>query len=277
MSYSSIHPLVKDLHPDPVFKGPLREGEPIILFDRKERQYLKRLEREKKISIRGGIILSDEIIGLEEGRVVRSSLNEPFLVFRPTLVQLIPNLPRQAQVIYPKDIALILVWADIFSGARVIEAGVGAGALTLALLRAVGTEGRVISYEVREDFAEMARNNIARYHGPAPQWRLKVEDVTAHLEETDVDRIVLDLPEPWQLTEKIWRALRPGGILLSYLPTIIQVKSLVDSLREHGGFTPIETMESLMRFWHIKGMSVRPEHRMVAHTGFITVARRIAR
>jgi tRNA (adenine57-N1/adenine58-N1)-methyltransferase len=214
---------------------------------------------------------------LEEGRVVRSSLNEPFLVFRPTLVQLIPNLPRQAQVIYPKDIALILVWADIFSGARVIEAGVGAGALTLALLRAVGTEGRVISYEMREDFAEMARNNIARYHGPAPQWRLKVEDVTAHLEETDVDRIVLDLPEPWQLTEKIWRALRPGGILLSYLPTIIQVKSLVDSLREHGGFTPIETMESLMRFWHIKGMSVRPEHRMVAHTGFITVARRIAR
>ncbi|MGH7829445.1 MAG: tRNA (adenine-N1)-methyltransferase, partial [Candidatus Binatia bacterium] len=121
------------------------------------------------------------------------------------------------------------------------------------------------------------RHNIASYYGPAPQWRLKEEDVTLQLEESDIDRIVLDLPEPWQLTEKVWQALRPGGILLSYLPTIVQVKTLVDSLRGHGGFNPIETMESLMRFWHIKGMSVRPQHRMVAHTGFLTVARRIMR
>ena len=258
-------------------RGPLREGETVILFDRKEREYLKRLERGKKISIRGGIILSDEIIGLEEGQVIRSSLNEPFLLFRPTLAQLIPNLPRKAQVIYPKDLALILLWADIFPGAKVVEAGVGPGALTLALLRAVGPEGYVISYEIREDFAAMARENIARYYGPAAHWTLKLEDVTLSLDESDVDRILLDLPEPWQLTEKSWQALCPGGILLSYLPTIVQVKSLVDSLRAHGGFARIETMESLMRFWHITGLSVRPEHRMVAHTGFLTLARRIAR
>lgn len=257
-------------------RGTLCEGEAIIFFDRKEREYLKRLERGKKISIRGGKIAIEEIIGLEEGSVIRSSLNEPFLVFRPTLAQLIPNLPRMAQVIYPKDIGPILVWADIFPGATVMEAGVGPGALTIALLRAVGPEGRVISYEIREDFAQMARDNVAHYYGPATHWTLKVEDITLHLEETDIDRIILDLPEPWQLTDRAWGALRPGGIFLCYLPTVIQVKSLVDSLREHGGFACIETMETLMRFWHIKGLSVRPQHRMVAHTGFVTVARRTA-
>ncbi len=197
-------------------------------------------------------------------------------MFRPTLAQLIPNLPRQAQVIYPKDIGPILVWADIFPGAKIIEAGVGPGALTLALLRAVGPEGSVISYEIREDFARMARENIARYYGPAQQWTLKVEDINLNLEENDVDRILLDLPEPWELTAKVWKALRPGGIFLSYVPTILQVKSFVDSLRENGGFACIETLESLVRYWHIKGLSVRPQHRMVAHTGFITLARRLA-
>ncbi|MGH7773748.1 MAG: tRNA (adenine-N1)-methyltransferase, partial [Candidatus Binatia bacterium] len=255
-------------------RGPLCEGEAVIFFDRKEREYLKRLERGKKISIRGGRIVVEEIIGLEEGSVVRSSLNETFLVLRPTLAQLIPNLPRMAQVIYPKDIGPILIWADIFPGAKVVEAGVGPGALTMALLRAVGSEGCLISYELREDFAQMARDNVAHYYGSAAHWTLKVKDVILHLEETDVDRIILDLPEPWQVIDRAWRALRPGGILLSYLPTILQVKSLVDSLREHGGFGCIETMESLMRFWHIKGLSVRPQHRMVAHTGFVTVARR---
>lgn len=257
-------------------RGPLHEGEAVIFLDRKERTYLRRLEASKKITIHGGRIALEEIIGLEEGSVVHSSLNESFLVLRPTPAQLIPNLPRRAQVIYPKDIGLILIWGDIFPGAKVIEAGVGPGALAMALLRAVGPGGRVISYEIREDFARMARDNITHYYGTSEHWTLKVEDITQHLDETDVDRIILDLPEPWQLTEKAWRALCPGGILLSYLPTVLQVKSLVDSLREHGGFTCIETMESLMRFWHIKGVSMRPEHRMIAHTGFITMARRIA-
>ncbi len=257
-------------------RGPFCEGEPVIFFDRKEREYLKKLDTGKKISIRGGKIAIEDIIGKKEGSVIRSSLNEPFLVMRPTLAQLIPNLPRQAQVIYPKDIGLILVWADIFPGAKVVEAGVGCGALTLALLRALGPGGSLISYEIREDFARIARQNITHYYGPAEHWNLKVEDISLGLDEIDVDRILLDLPEPWLLTEKAAKALRPGGIFLSYVPTILQVKSLVDSLRENGGFACIETLESLVRYWHIKGLSVRPQHRMVAHTGFITVARRTA-
>ena len=255
--------------------GPLHEGEAVILRDRKEREYLKRLRMGIKISIRGGNIPVEDIIGLEEGSMVRSSMNENFLVLRPTLAQLIPKLPRQAQVIYPKDTGLILIWADIFPGARVIEAGVGPGALTLALLRAVGPEGQVTSYEIREDFARLAQDNIAAFYGPAPNWTVKIMDISQGIEETNVDRILLDLPNPWDVTEKAWHALRPGGVFMSFLPTVLQIKSLVDSLNLNGGFACIETMENFLRFWHIKGLSARPEHRMVAHTGFITVARRL--
>src|SRR3989441_8060633 len=144
-------------------KGPLQESEPVVLVDRKEREYLARLEVNRPIAIRGGKIAVEELIGRDEGSVVRSSLNEPFLIFRPSFPQLIPNLPRNAQVIYPKDIGPILVWADLFPGARVVEAGVGAGALTMALLRAIGAEGQLISYEIREDFADLAREHVSRY------------------------------------------------------------------------------------------------------------------
>ncbi len=254
----------------------MRDGEAVVLTDRKEREYLRRLAAGKQITARDGKIAADDLIGRDEGTIVRSSTSDAFLVFRPTLAELIPNLPRQAQVIYPKDIGTILIWADIFPGCTVVESGVGAGALTVALLRALGNEGRLISYELREDFERMARENVARYYGTADNWTLKLGDVAQSLEETGVDRVILDLPEPWQVIERAARALRAGGILLSYLPTVIQVKTLVDSLRAHGGFARIETMESLMRFWHIKDMSMRPEHRMIAHTGFITVARRLA-
>jgi tRNA (adenine57-N1/adenine58-N1)-methyltransferase len=197
-------------------------------------------------------------------------------VFRPSLPQLIPNLPRTAQVIYPKDIGLILIWADIFPGARVVEAGVGAGALSMSLLRSLGDSGQLISYEIRPDFAELAQKNVARFFGVASNWTVKIGDVAAQLEEREIDRVILDLPEPWQVIEPAWRALRPGGILLSYLPTVLQVKTFVDGLRGDKRFACIETTETLMRFWHVKGMSVRPQHRMVAHTGFLTSARRLA-
>ena len=255
--------------------GPLREGEAVILRDRKEREYLKRLRMGIKISVRNGSIPVEDLIGLEEGSMVRSSMNESFLVLRPTLAQLIPKLPRQAQVIYPKDTGLILIWADIYPGARVIEAGVGPGALTMALLRAVGPEGQVTSYEIREDFARMAQDNIAAFYGPAPNWTVKIKDISQDIDETNVDRILLDLPNPWDVTENAWQALRPGGICMSFLPTVLQIKNWVDSLNENGGFACIETMENLVRPWHFKGLSARPEHRMVAHTGFITVARRL--
>jgi tRNA (adenine57-N1/adenine58-N1)-methyltransferase len=256
-------------------KGPFNDGESVIFLDRKQRIYLKRLTQGRDVTIRGGRIQRASIIGTEEGSLIRSSLNEEFFVFRPTLTQLIPHLPRKAQVIYPKDIGPILLWADVFPGATVVEAGVGPGALTLALLRAVGAEGRVISYEIREDFAQMARDNIQRFYGPAANWSVRIADVALDLVERGIDRILLDLPEPWAVTERAWDSLRPGGILLSYVPTVLQVKSFVDSLRKHGGFASIETMENLMRFWHVKEPSVRPEHRMVAHTGFITLARRL--
>jgi tRNA (adenine57-N1/adenine58-N1)-methyltransferase len=257
-------------------RGPLRENEPVVLIDRKDREYLSRLDRSRPISIRGGKIPVEDIIGSPEGSVVRSSMNEPFLVFRPSFPQLIPNLPRNAQVVYPKDIGPILVWADIFPGARVVEAGLGAGALTMALLRAIGSDGHLFSYEIREDFADMARKNVAKYCGPVTNWTVKIGNVVAELSESEIDRVILDLPDPWQVIEPAWKALRPGGILLCYLPTVLQVKSLIDSLRDDRRFACIETMETLMRFWHIKGMSVRPQHRMVAHTGFLTSARRLA-
>jgi tRNA (adenine57-N1/adenine58-N1)-methyltransferase len=257
-------------------RGPLQDNEPVVLLDRKDREYLARLDKARPIAIRGGKIAVEDIVGQPEGIVVRSSVNEPFLVFRPTLPQLIPNLPRTAQVIYPKDIGPILLWADLFPGARVVEAGVGAGALSMALLRAVGRDGQLISYELREDFAELARKNVKRYFGAASNWTVKLGDVATELAETDVDRVILDLPEPWHVIERAWHALRPGGILLCYLPTVLQVKSMVDGLREDRRFACIETSENLMRFWHFKGMSARPQHRMVAHTGFLTSARRLA-
>jgi tRNA (adenine57-N1/adenine58-N1)-methyltransferase len=256
-------------------RGPLTDGEPIVLLDRKQRLYLKRIARGRDIQIRGGKIASTDLIGAVDGCRVRSSMNEEFVVFRPTLTQLIPNLPRQAQVIYPKDIGPILIWGDVFSGATIVEAGVGPAALTMALLRAVGPEGRVISYEIRDDFLKMARDNMRQFYGEATNWTAKIGDVASDMEETDVDRIILDLPEPWRVTDRAWESLAWGGILLGYVPTVLQVKSFVESLRDHGGFACIETMETLMRFWHVKDMSVRPEHRMVAHSGFITVARKV--
>jgi tRNA (adenine57-N1/adenine58-N1)-methyltransferase catalytic subunit len=257
-------------------KGPFQADDAVVLLDRKDREYLARLDQRRAIAIRGGKIAVDDIIGRDEGSVVRSSMNEPFLVFRPSLPQLIPNLPRSAQVIYPKDIGPSLLWADLFPGARVVEAGVGAGALSMVLLRAIGDAGLLISYEIREDFAELAQKNVARYFGPAPNWTVKLGDVATDLAENDMDRVILDLPEPWQAIERAWTALRPGGFLLCYLPTVLQVKSLVDALRIDKRFACIETSENLMRFWHFKGMSARPQHRMVAHTGFLTSARRLA-
>lgn len=257
-------------------KGPFAVDDPVIFIDRKDREYLARLDQRRAIAIRGGKIAVAEVIGREEGSVVRSSMNEPFLVFRPSLPQLIPNLPRTAQVIYPKDIGPILLWADLFPGARVVEAGIGAGALSIALLRAIGDDGELISYEIREDFAELAQKNVARYFGPAPNWTVKLADVALELAEDKIDRVILDLPEPWHVIERAWNVLKPGGFLLCYLPTVLQVKNLVDALRNDKRFACIETSENFMRFWHFKGMSARPQHRMVAHTGFLTSARRLA-
>ena len=257
-------------------RGPLAAGENVVFFDRKQRRYLKRLRAGATVRVRDGTIEADRVIGLDEGSRVRTSLGDEFLVLRPTYAEIVPRLPRSAQVIYPKDTAMILLAGDVQPGSAVLEAGVGPGALTMALLRAVGTEGRLVSYELREDFAAMARENVARFHGAAPNWTLHVRDVTAAIDERDLDTVVLDFSEPWRALDAVAGALRPGGVFVGYVPTVLQVKALVDGLQAHRSFDAIESFETLLRPWHVAGASVRPEHRMVAHTAFLIVARRVA-
>jgi len=256
--------------------GPLVGGEPVLLVDRKQRSYLIWLAPGASYDLRGGRVAHDALLGLPEGSTVETSRGEPLLVVRPTLADYVLAMPRGAQVIYPKDLASILVLADIYPGAVVIEAGTGSGALTMALVRAVGPRGRVFSYEVREEFLRGATRNIGRYLGETPTLTLRLHDIATGIPDGPADRIVLDLPEPWRVVPPALAALRGGGALLAYLPTTVQVAQTVESLRSSRGFALIETVETLQRPWHIEGQSVRPAHRMVAHTGFLVVARRVA-
>lgn len=256
--------------------GPLAPGDPVLLIDRKRRSYLIWLHTAAFYDLRGGRVAHDDIIGASEGGTIETSRGEALLVMRPTLADYVLAMPRGAQVIYPKDLALILIAADIYPGATVVEAGTGSGALSMALVRAVGPSGRVFSYEVREEFLRGATRNIHRYLGETPTLTLRLHDITAGIPDAPADRIVLDLPEPWQVLPHALDALRPGGMLLSYLPTTVQVAQAVESLRASHGFAMIETTETLLRPWHVEGQSVRPAHRMVAHTGFLVTARRVA-
>ncbi|HXC62362.1 MAG TPA: tRNA (adenine-N1)-methyltransferase [Nitrospiria bacterium] len=247
----------------------------VHLIDRKERTYTFELKEGARFQHSGEFLSHDDLIGQPDGTIVTLTRGTRLLAVRPTLSEYVMKMPRGAQIIYPKDIALILLWADIYPGASVLEAGIGSGALTLALLRAVGETGQVVSYEVREDFLRRAEKNIALYLGKPPSNLLtRLKDIYEGIEERELDRIALDLPEPWRVVNSAGETLRPGGILLSYLPTILQSSQLTEALHRDGRFTRIETVETLLRPWHIEGMSVRPDHRMVAHTGFITVARR---
>jgi tRNA (adenine57-N1/adenine58-N1)-methyltransferase len=257
-------------------RGLLRDRDAVIVIDRKQRSYLRTLRPGRVLNVRGNAVPCDELIGRPEGTVVTSARGERLLVLRPTYAQLIPSLPRQAQPIYPKDVGPLLLWGDIGPGMRVIEVGVGPGALTLALLRAVGPTGELASYEIREDFAARAQDNVARFHGPAPNWRIHIADAFAGFMEREVDRIIVDLAEPWRLLDRVAEVLRPGGVVTGFVPTALQVKELVDALRAHGGFAAVEMLETLTRFWHVRERSLRPEHRMVAHTGFLIFARRLA-
>jgi tRNA (adenine57-N1/adenine58-N1)-methyltransferase len=254
----------------------LKVTEAVLFIDRKGRRYLKRLHPGRKISIRGEI-LADDLVGVEEGARVKFSNGETFMVLRPTYADLIPLLPRQAQVIYPKDTGPLLIWGDVFPGATVIEAGTGCGALTIALLRAVGSNGRLVSYEIREDFASLARSNVEAFFGSASNWTLRVKDVYQGFDETGVDRMFLDLPEPNRALGVAARALRPGGVLVCYVPTAIQLKDTVEALQQDAEFGQIESFETMLRHWQVKGLSVRPLHRMVAHSAFIIVSRRLVK
>ena len=252
----------------------LSDGERVHFIDKKGRHYPLNLCRGKVFRFSGEAIAHDDIIGIEDGSIVIFSRGSKFVVVRPTLAEYILKMPRGAQVIYPKDIGMILMIADIYPGAKIVEAGIGSGALTMALLRVVGDKGEIISYEVREDFIKRAVENINVYHGRADNLLVRNKDIYEGIDEEGIDRVVLDLPEPWRVVTHAERSLRQGGIFLCYLPTTIQVSMVVEALKMSGTFIQIETIETLLRTWHIEENSVRPDHRMVAHTGFITVARK---
>ncbi len=258
-----------------------QSGERIHLIDKKERHYALTLKSGEVFQHSGDRIPHDAIIGKPDGTTVEFSNSKVMLAIHPTLGEYALKMPRGAQVIYPKDLAIIPTWADIYPGARVFEAGVGSGALTMALLRAAGDRGCVVSYEIREDFAAIASKNIERFMGKVPNHFLQIRDAYEGIEigEGDsawqFDRVVLDIPEPWQVVPHAARALRVGGMYLSYVPTVPQVMQTVQALEESKVFTLVQNFETLLRTWNVKGRSVRPDHRMVAHSGFITVARKV--
>jgi tRNA (adenine57-N1/adenine58-N1)-methyltransferase len=254
---------------------PLAPGERVLLIDSRSRRYLITLQVGGAFHFHRGILAHDGLIGGPEGRVVRSTGGEALLVLRPTLAEFVLKMRRGAQVVYPKDLAMIMLLGDVFPGAVVVEAGAGSGALTMALLRAVGPHGRVITYEVREDFATLARANVEAFLGEAPNLEIRLGSVYEAIDERGVDRVVLDLPEPWRAAPHAAVALRSGGIMVSYLPTTLQVHQLTVALREDPRWALIGSQETLVRTWHVEATSVRPDHRMVGHTGFLTVARRI--
>jgi tRNA (adenine57-N1/adenine58-N1)-methyltransferase len=256
--------------PAPVSR-PFRYGEQILLIDRKKRRYLVTLVDAGEFHTHSGFVAHADVVGQAEGAVVRSTKGATFTTFRPTLSDFVLKMPRGAQVIYPKDLGPILMLADIFPGARVLESGVGSGALSMTLLRA-GAD--VTGYELRTDFASRAQRNVESFLGPdlGARYRVELRDCYEGIDLSGLDRIVLDLPEPWQVVKHAERALRPGGILVAYTPSILQVTQLREVL-ENSRFRMAETLEVLNRGWYVEGQAVRPDHRMVAHTAFLTAAR----
>jgi tRNA (adenine57-N1/adenine58-N1)-methyltransferase len=254
---------------------PFVAGDRVLLIDAKQRRHLVTLSEGGAFHSHTGVLDHALLIGADEGITVRTTMGSRLVAVRPTLSEYILKMPRGAQVIYPKDLGPILMLADVFPGARVLESGVGSGALTMTLLRAIGPTGHVFGYELRDDFADRARRNVESFLGADLPLTIEVRDVYDGIEVDDLDRVVLDLPEPWRVVKHAEAALRPGGILLSYLPTIGQVMRLREEL-DGSSFGMAETLEVLQRSWHVDGQSVRPDHRMVAHTGFLTHARLLA-
>ncbi len=254
---------------------PFAAGDRVLLVDSKRRRHLVMLVAAGSFHTHAGIVAHDDLIGAPDGTTVRTSRGQRLVAVHPTLAEFVLEMPRGAQVIYPKDLGAILISADIFPGARVLESGVGSGALTTVLLRAIGPLGHVHGYELRDDFAAKAQRNVEAYLGPDMPLTVEVRDVYDGIEVVALDRVLLDLPEPWRVVKHAATALAPGGIMLAYLPTIGQVARLREEMVD-SPFGMIETYEVLHRGWHVEGQSVRPDHRMVAHTGFITHGRLLA-
>ncbi|WP_435592384.1 tRNA (adenine-N1)-methyltransferase [Nocardia sp. bgisy118] len=256
--------------------GPFTTGDRVQLTDAKGRLHTVILEPGKEFHTHRGGIKHDDLIGADEGSLVHSTNGTPYLALRPLLVDYVLSMPRGAAVIYPKDAAQIVHEGDVFPGARVLEAGAGSGALTCSLLRAVGPEGEVVSYEIREDHAEHAVRNVERFFGERPaNWSLTVGEVADYAGDP-VDRVVLDMLAPWDALSAVSKALVPGGVLIVYVATVTQLSKVVEALREQECWTEPRSWESMVRGWHVVGLAVRPEHRMQGHTAFLVSARRLA-
>ncbi|MDX8031435.1 tRNA (adenine-N1)-methyltransferase [Lentzea sp. BCCO 10_0856] len=255
--------------------GPFQPGDRVQLTDPKGRHYTVVLEPGKEYHTHRGAIPHDKLLGQPEGSVVQSVGGTNFLALRPLLPDYVLSMPRGAQVIYPKDAAQICMYGDIFPGARVLEAGAGSGALSCSLLRAVGEKGSVQSYEVREDHAVHAIRNVETFFGERPgNWSITVDDVKNH--EGEVDRVILDMLSPWEVLPTIAKNLIPGGVLVVYVATTTQLSVVTEALREMTCFTEPHAWETLVRPWHVVGLAVRPEHRMIGHTAFLLTTRRLA-
>jgi tRNA (adenine57-N1/adenine58-N1)-methyltransferase catalytic subunit len=261
-------------------RGPFQPGDQVQLTDEKGRKHRLVLAIGQAFHTHRGSVAHDDLIGQPEGSVVRASGGAQYIALRPLLADYTVSMARGATVVYPKDAAHIVGLADVFPGARVIEAGAGSGALSCWLLRAVGDTGLVVSYERRPDFAEIAKRNVELYFGGRhPAWRLVVDDLPVEASEPDLgdfDRVMLDMLAPWEHVAAAASWLGPGGLICGYVATTTQLSRLVEELRGHGGFDEPASWETLLRSWHVEGLAVRPEHRMVGHTGFLVTARRLA-
>ncbi|MEJ7649558.1 MAG: tRNA (adenine-N1)-methyltransferase [Nakamurella sp.] len=250
-------------------------GDRVQLTDSKGRKYTVVLEAGAVYHTHRGGLNHDDLIGAPEGSVVQSVVGTPYLALRPLLSDYVLSMPRGAAVIYPKDAAQIVHWGDIFPGARVMEGGAGSGALTCSLLRAVGTTGSVLSYEIRDDHAVHAQRNVETFFGSTPDnWTMVIGDMADH--EGEVDRVILDMLEPWEMLPMVGRSLVPGGVMIVYVATTTQLSKVAEAIREQGGWTEPAAWETLHRPWHLVGLAVRPEHRMQGHTAFLLSARRLA-
>lgn len=261
--------------------GPFRAGDRVQLTGPKNRMHTITLRADGELHTHHGVLRHEDLIGLPDGSVVANSAGHEYLALRPLLRDFAMSMPRGAAIVYPKDAAQIVMQADVFPGATVVEAGVGSGALSLALLRAVGDGGRLLSFERREDFADVARANVETFFGALPgSWDVVVGDLVASLPVTvpsgTVDRVVLDMLAPWECIDVVADALTPGGVVLCYVATATQLSRVAEYIRGTGLFTEPEASETMVRGWHVEGLAVRPDHRMVAHTGFLITARRLA-
>lgn len=261
--------------------GPFRTGDRVQLTGPKGRLHTITLEPGKVFHSHKGPIAHDDLIGLPDGSVVANAVGVEYLALRPLLSDFVMSMPRGAAIVYPKDAAQILAQADVFPGATVVEAGVGSGALSLWLLRAIGPHGRLLSFERREEFADVARGNVATFHGDDPaNWSITLGDLAEALPEQaeagSVDRVVLDMLAPWECIDAVSTALKPGGVLLCYVATVTQLSRVAEAIRATGWYTEPQANETMVRGWHVQGLAVRPDHRMIAHTGFLLTARRLA-